>query len=454
MEYYSLLKSGPEGRIELRGLIDSLTIGETYFFRNEPYFDALIKNILPEIVHAKMYSVDKSIKIWSAGCSRGAEPYTVAMAIMETVPLYQDWNISILATDINKDVLISAKEAVYNERDVSCLPKDWLNKYFETRGASYVLKDSVKNLVSFEYHNLAKGPFTQENMQNLDIIFCRNVIIYFDAQTIGRVIDNFYNSLGLNGYLFLGPAETLWQMPNNKFATVELPNVFLYRKQAHVVKQDEVRPFIGIPEIHLEQLPHVEKTADTEQDSKSAGRIRKVLELELKKDIEPLYNEAIGLFNEKNYPHALELFDKIISQDRDCICARFARATILANQAKYDYAIKELKKIIEMDNLYCEAYYLLGVLSYKAGDLKEAETQFRKVIYIDPEIVLAYFNLGDICLRQKKLKNAAREFNNAVRLLETMTKDERVRFCEDITVELLLMACRNNLAKIDTASSR
>jgi chemotaxis protein methyltransferase CheR len=396
-----------------------------------------------------MYSTDKSIRIWSAGCSRGAEPYSIAIAIMETFPFYKDWNISILGTDINKDVLISAKEAVYSERDVSHLPEGYLDKYFQTRGTSYVLKESVKKLVRFEYHNLAKGSFEQDNMQNLDMIFCRNVIIYFDTQTIRRVIDNFYNCLGLNGYLFLGPAETLWQMPNNKFATVELPNVFLYRKQAHAVKQDDARPFISIPDIRLEQSLPVKKTSDTIQESKPAVRISKVSEPKLKKDIEPLYNEAIGLFNEKNYQQALELFDKIISQDKNCTCACFAKATILANQAKYDEAIKELKKIIEMDNLHCEAYYLLGVLSYKAGDLKEAETQFKKVIYIDPEIVLAYFNLGDIYLRQKKLKNAAREFNNAVRLLETMAKDEQVRFCEDITAELLLMACKNNLAKIE-----
>jgi chemotaxis protein methyltransferase CheR len=448
-EYYNLLKFNPEGRTELRRLVDSLTIGETYFFRNEPYFQALIKNILPEIVNAKMYSANKSIRIWSAGCSRGAEPYSIAMAVMEIVPFYEDWNISILGTDINKDVLIAAKEAVYSKRDVDCLPEGYLDKYFQARGDSYVLKESVKKLVKFECHNLAKGSFSQDDMQNLDMLFCRNVIIYFDTQTIRRVIDNFYNCLGLNGYLFLGPAETLWQMPNNKFATVEFPNVFLYRKQAYAVKQDDARPFIGIPDIRFEQLPSAAETADAVSESEPQTIIGKISKPKLDKDIEPLYNEAIGLFNEKNYSQALELLDKIISQDKNCAGVRFAKATILANQAKYDYAFKELKKIIEIDNLHINAYYLLGVLSYKTGDLKEAETQFRKVIYIDSKAVLAYFNLGDIYLRQKKNKNAAREFNNAVRLLETMAKDQQIRFCEDITAELLLMACKNNLAKIE-----
>jgi len=101
-----------------------------------------------------------------------------------------------------------------------------------------------------------------------------------------------------------------------------------------------------------------------------------------------------------------------------------------------------------VDNLSVEAYYLLGVLLYKSSDLKEAETQFRKVIYVDPDSVLAYFNLGNMYLYQRKFSEATREFRNAIRLLEKRPKDEQVRFCEDLTVEFLLRACRNNLVEI------
>ncbi|MGA2915923.1 MAG: CheR family methyltransferase [Sedimentisphaerales bacterium] len=460
-EYYNLLRFNPDGKLELRNLFDLITIGETYFFRNEPQFEALMKYVLPEIVQAKMYSMDKSIKIWSAGCSRGTEPYSIAIAIMEAFPSYGSWNISILGTDINRDALIRAKEAVYSERDIGHLPEGCLDKYFKKTGKDYILNENVKKLVRFEYYNLAKGPFTQEGMQNLDIIFCRNVIIYFNSQTINQVINHFYGSLRPDGYLFLGHAENLWQIPN-KFTTIEFPNTFLYKKVLHPIKEKVIEPFMAIPDINLEELSPIKKTDIdagffTEKTKPSptekTKQPEKFAKSELKEDIESLHQKAITLLNEKHYQDALLLFDKIITWDKNCIRAYFAKATILANQAKYNEAMAELKKIIEVDNLHGQAYYLSGVLAYKIGNLKEAEAQFKKVIYIDPDIVLAYYNLGNIYLYQKKFKQADKEFNNAVRLLEKRPKEERVRFCEDFTAEFLLRACRNSLAKIQGTKS-
>lgn len=334
------------------------------------------------------------------------------------------------------------------------MPEGYLDKYFKKTGKDYILNKSVKKLVRFEYYNLVKGPFMQEGIQNLDIIFCRNVIIYFNSQTINQVINNFYNSLKPNGYLFLGHAENLWQIPN-KFAAIEFPNTFLYKKVLHPIKEKVIEPFIAIPDIHLEELSPVKKM-DIDTTAVFSEKIRQPsqpVKSELAEDLEPLQQQAVKFFNEKHYQDALLLFDKIIARDKNCICAYFAKATILANQAKYNEAIGELKKIIEVDNLHGQAYYLSGVLAYKIGNLKEAEAQFKKVIYIDPEIVLAHYNLGNIYLYQKKSKQADREFNNAVRLLEKRPKEERVRFCEDFTVEFLLRACRNSLAKIQDTKS-
>lgn len=402
-EYYSLLKFQPEGKLELFNLLDLITIGETFFFRNEPQFEALMKYVLPEIVQNKMYSADKSIKIWSAGCSRGTEPYSIAIAVMQAVASYQNWNISILGTDINRNVLIRAKEAVYNERDISLLPPEYLCKYFKKDGKNYILNEDVKKLVEFKFYNLVKGPFNLPEFQNLDIIFCRNVIIYFNSKTINQVITNFYNSLNPNGYLFLGHAENLWQIPN-KFTTIEFPNTFLYKKILHQIKKEIIEPFIAVPDIHLEKLSRQIKQKDKLESSEKSEH------------------------------------------------AHLAKAIFLANQAKYNEAIAELKKIIQFDNLHSEAYYLYGVLAYKIGNFKEAEEQFKKVIYIEPDTVLAYYNLGNIYLYQKKFKQAQRELNNTIRLLEKMPKDKYIQYSEDFTVEFLLRACKNSLSKIAGAS--
>ncbi|MBU1906312.1 MAG: tetratricopeptide repeat protein, partial [Candidatus Omnitrophica bacterium] len=354
--------------------------------------------------------------------------------------------------------LIEAREAIYSKRDVRHLSQYYIDKYFNARGTKYILDDIVKKLVSFKDHNLSRDQFSQDGMQNLDIIFCRNVTIYFDLQTTKRVIANFYNCLRQGGYLFLGHAETLWQI-NDKFETVEFPQTFIYKKVLYSVEEEAIKPFMGVPEINFEDFAPIKNAILEEEiileeakvwpEEKTGSPSVAAEPAAVKLEIEPLYKEATKFLNEKRYEQALSLFDKVIAEDKNHIRAYFAKATILANQAKYKEAIDTLGKIIEVDNLYIEAYYLLGVLMNKIGDFKEAERQFRKVIYSGPEIALTYFNLGNMYLYQKKFSKASREFNTTIRLLEKRSRDEEIRFCEDITVDFLLRACRNHLEEIN-----
>ncbi len=461
-EYYNLLKFHPEGRLEIRELFDLVTIGETYFFRNKAQFDVLMRFVLPEMIQKKAASGDKSIRAWSAGCSRGDEAYSIAIAMMEVFPSFEEWRISILGTDINRKSLACSEEAVYGEKDIGHLPREYLEKYFKTEGLTYHLRDDVKVLVEFEYHNLARDPCVHEKMQNVDIIFCRNVIIYFDTETTQRVIENFYNCLSQDGYLFLGHTETLWQI-TNRFERVEFPQTFIYKRRLGPVQEDAMKPFMAVPEINIEDLTFsaapigafeaeetVEGSGSTlnprpEPFGMSSGRNSK-----LEGDFKPSANggDPTLRVDKPSEATSLSSADHTVAQDKSHRIAGLAKATILANEAKYKEAADILGKIVQADNLSVEAYYLLGVLSYKTGDLKEAEEQFRKVIYVEPDSVLAYFNLGNMYLYQRKLRDAARELKNAIRLLEKRPKDEQVRFCEDFTVDFLLRACRNTLAQI------
>jgi chemotaxis protein methyltransferase CheR len=430
-EYYNLLKFHPEGLLEIRELFDLITIGETYFFRNKAQFNVLMKFVLPEIIQRKEQAQDKCIRIWSAGCSRGDEPYSIAMAIMEVLPSLNEWRISILGTDINRNGLVCAKEALYGEKDIGHLPKEYLDKYFKVQDSTYILHSDVRNLVQLEYHNLVKDPFIDERMQSIDLIFCRNVTIYFNGKTTQQVIENFYNCLAEKGYLFLGHTETLWQIPN-KFERVEFPQTFIYKKKFTPVREEAVKPFMAIPEMNIGNFTSMKEIGG--ERSFSLQELRS--ELEEKPKVPP---SSTG---------------DMIAQDKDQILTSLTNATMLANEAKYKEAVDLLTKVTETDNLNVDARYLLGVLFYKNGDLKEAKTQFQKVIYAAPDSVLAYFNLGNIYLYQRKFNEAAREFRNAIRLLEKRPKDEQIRFCEDFTVEFLLRACRNNLLEISKRGER
>ncbi len=432
-EYYNLLKFHPEGCLEVRELLDLITVGETYFFRNKAQFNVLMRSVLPEIITRKMSAEDKSIRVWSAGCSRGDEPYSIAMAIKEVLPSNEEWTISILGTDINRKGLACAKEATYGEKDIAHLPREYLDKYFTVQDCTYLLKSDVKGLAQFHYHNLVKDPFAHEKMQRVDLLFCRNVVIYFDSQTTRQVIENLYNCLAPEGYLFLGHTETLWQV-TDKFERVEFPQTFVYRKRSSVAPEGAISPFMALPDIKIEDL-----TRSMAPMPPSGSPLS---------DPSPRSFEVEGLTSIRspsNHPAAPGKNDRL---------AFLSQATLLANDAKYKEAADVLAKVIEADNLSVEAYYLLGVLSYKSGNLREAETHFRKVIYVNPDSILAYFNLGNIYLYQKKFREAAREFRNAIHLSEKRPKDEQITFCEDLTVEFLLRACRNNLQEISKRGER
>jgi chemotaxis protein methyltransferase CheR len=433
LEYYNFLKFHPDGRHEMRELLDLITIGETYFFRNKAQFDVLMKSVLPDILRRKVDSGDKCIRVWSAGCSGGDEAYSIAIAFSEAVPSSGGWRIAILGTDINRKGLACAKEAVYGEKSIGYLPKEYVERYFNVRGSTYVLNAEAREVVQFEYHNLARDPLLHEGMQNVDILFCRNVTIYFDLETTRRVIGNFHNCLSREGYLFLGHTETLWQIPHN-FERIEFPQTFIYKKRLGPVMQDAMTPFMEIPQ------PPVAHVASPEK----MGLENRIFEREAGFCTREKTEPPVRVRN----PGSVQRAGSPGGAPEEEIRASLGKATVLANGARYQEAADLLAKIIEADNLNVEAYYLLGVLCYKNSRLKEAEAQFRKVIYVNPESVLAYYNLGNTYLRLGKLSEAAREFRNAIRLMEYRPREEQIPFGEDFTIEFLLRACRNQLGEI------
>jgi chemotaxis protein methyltransferase CheR len=204
-DYYNYITSLKDKSKEIEQLLDVVSTNETYFFRNERQFDALKDYCIPEIVKNKK---QKSLTIWSAGCSTGEEPYTIAICVMEARLILSGWNISIIATDIAPSVLEFARIGRYTGRRIEKVPPEILKKYFTQMPDNpevYEVKDELKKLVSFSYLNLFKNPYPQ----HVDIIFCRNVMIYFDRARQKELIANFYKVLNPWGYLFIGHSETL-----------------------------------------------------------------------------------------------------------------------------------------------------------------------------------------------------------------------------------------------------
>ena len=226
-EYYHFLRYDRKREEELAVLVDNLTTNETYFFRESPQLRAFSEEILPEL--REILADRKAIRIWSAGCSTGEEPYTIAILMLESGDWWHDWRVEILGSDINQRVLHTARKGVYKKSAHRVTSPDMLAKYFtEEEKGNYRIADRVRELVSFSYLNLL-DPNRISLISNMDVIFCRNVIIYFDKEAKRKVIKSFYQKLREGGYLLLGHSESLINI-SNAFVLRTLKNDMVYQK--------------------------------------------------------------------------------------------------------------------------------------------------------------------------------------------------------------------------------
>jgi chemotaxis protein methyltransferase CheR len=228
-EYLAELTTRPTRDVEMRNLLNEITIGETCFFRSRPTIDAVSKIIFPKIVALPGKQALKKVRVWSAGCSTGEESYTLSMLFLEQIaPRFKDWTIEIVATDLNDDSLAKCREGLYAEYSVRNLSAPMRNKYFRQEGSLYRVNDAVRALVKFDRLNLQDQP-KMIFMKGFDLVFCANVLIYFDSAAKTRTVEHFYNGLVPGGHFFLGECETLFGI-YEQFRLVHFPGATGYYK--------------------------------------------------------------------------------------------------------------------------------------------------------------------------------------------------------------------------------
>lgn len=240
--YYRLLTSH-EGKKELGALLENLTVNETSFFRNVPQLELFSKVVLENLLRKKQERRDWSLRFWSAGCSTGQEPYTMAIQLCDALAYYYlrnplpfdmptpkplippPWKAEIIASDISYSALLQAEQGVYTDHQMEAVDYTCRLRYFEKMGDKYSVKTTLRRLVQFDFHNLKAEFLPQGN----DVIFCRNVMIYFDEAEQKRLIDKFYRCLNPEGYLFVGHAESLFGL-TTKFKMIHQNNGTAYQR--------------------------------------------------------------------------------------------------------------------------------------------------------------------------------------------------------------------------------
>ena len=202
---YLLRKKGTE----LLLLLDLLAIHETSFFRYKPQFDLFGGTVLPDLIEKRRALGSRTLRVWSAGCSTGEEPYTIAMVLLEGLPAGKAWDVRVYASDLSLASLKAANQGEYpKDKVLENVPPEYIKKYFESTEKGYRVSDGVRDIVVFDYHNLKHD----NGLRGLDAIFCRNVMIYFDLSEQERVLGKFFESICPGGYLLPGHAESLQGM--------------------------------------------------------------------------------------------------------------------------------------------------------------------------------------------------------------------------------------------------
>jgi chemotaxis protein methyltransferase CheR len=443
-EFYALLRRSSVTSLVWDQLVSALTVGETYFLRNTSHFDALSKFILPEIMTQREHS-SRRIRIWSAGCSTGEEPYSIAILLSEVIPNPDSWNITILATDINRDALRKAREGLYGPWSFRGVDKRIQDTYFRLDGRQYAIADRIKRMVTFEYLNLVGDyyPSLTNNTNAMDVIFCRNVTIYFSPQVTLEVVKRFHNCLTDGGWLIPGPSE-----PNmifyGDFEFKNFPGTVVYRKAPPVPAAaqpasaflPQTPPFVSAPLIMKSRPP--------------AAPPRPV---ELPKTATPPdpYQVALDLLQEGKVDEALvKLYEKL-DRNADFVTAYYTLGKIYANKGNLEEAQHWCERAIKKDKLHPEPYYTLSLVYEQHGLIDMAMDALKKTIYLDRNFVLAHYNLAQIYQRQGDMVSARKSLQNAQRLLEGKPRDELVPEGDGLMVGRLLELIDNQLAVMKPA---
>jgi chemotaxis protein methyltransferase CheR len=409
-QLYALLQNSSSTSPLWDTLTSALTVGETYFFRNLSHFNLLAQHILPEFM-ARGSHASRRLRIWSAGCASGEEPYSVAILLRELTPNLDSWNISILATDINREALRKAQAGVYGAWSFRGVEPRIRDAYFRPDGKQYVIADSIKRMVTFEYLNLVSDPFPSlaTNTNAMDVILCRNVTIYFSAQVTAEVLRRFHACLTDGGWLIPGPSE-----PNlifyGDFEPRNLRGAVVYQKPAAPRPQPE--PI---------EAPESQPTPDA-------------------------YVLALSLLEAGQTDEAMIQLHRRLDQDANFAPACAALGKLYANTGNLDKAQHWCERAIQIDRLRPEPYYTLSMIYEQHGLFDLALEALKKAIYLNRDFALAHFNLGQIYLRRGENHLAHKSFDNARRLLLDRPRDEPVLAGDGLVAGRLMELAEGALA--------
>jgi chemotaxis protein methyltransferase CheR len=388
--------ASPSGEGLLQRLVNRLTVGETYFFRIQAHFDALQSVILPGLYEKR--AAEKRLRIWSAGCASGEEPYSVAMLILETLPDAADWEIEFLGTDVNTDFLAAARRGRYREWSFRKVDEYWRQKYFKRVEGEWHIAPEVRAMVNFVQANLVdeRDGATAGGPALYDLILCRNVFIYFDEDAIERASSLFRRNLASGGWFVSGHAEPF--VYGDDFEAVNFPGAFVYRKLTPEEAAAARKPPRPKP-----RPPKAVRVAPARNALERADRL-----------------VAAGEDSE-----ALEQLSDLVAA-RDDVELYWRMGRVLGNLGRYEEGLDWCRRGAALDKTNPHCYYIAALIEEEMGDNDKAFENLRRSLYVDKDFVLGHFSMASYHRWRRDEERAVRSYRNVLRLLEGRPEHEEI----------------------------
>jgi len=426
------LTTAPLTRKQIEILASHLTVGETYFFRDPRMFQLLEEEILPLLIQSRRQA-DRRLRIWSAGCATGEEAYSVALLLRRLLPDLASWRLTILATDINPRFLQKARQGIYTPWSFrECLGPDIEAQFERLSEGKLRVASRIRELVQFEYLNLAEDayPSLLTNTNAMDLILCRNVLMYFSCEQARKAAAKLHRSLVEGGWLLVSPSESSHEL-FSPFVTVSFPGAIVYRKDpcqappAAWMTIQEPEPVESKAVITCEPIAIPDLVAPPIEESSVPPPGNPVEEEETKAG-STAYQNALALSDRGHYAEAAEILLAYLGANPAHADAMVLLARALANQGRLEEAREWCEKAIAINKICAPFHYLRATILQEQGEETEAAAALGRALYLDPDFILVHVALGHLRRRQGSPDDSRKHFANALSLLRQRRTDELV----------------------------
>lgn len=465
----------PHWTDESRALATELTVAETFFFRDADQLRAVAERVLPERVAAR--GRDKRLRILSAGCASGEEAYSLAILAREALPDRADWDIRVTAVDVNPVALARARAARFSAWSMRATSKETIDRWFRPDGRELVLDASVREMVTFHERNLADDDPLFWGAASYDLVFCRNVIMYFTPQAMRRTVDRLAEVLLPGGFLFLGHAETLRGL-RHPLVLCHTHETFYYRKHsawepvaaelpappapppAHDVAASPPWPpatellppwvdAIQRAATRIDQLARGPRAPNGSPSPAEARATPPQAAVTPSWDLAPAHDAM----RQERFTHALELLDALPAAARRAPETLLLRAALLTCCARLDECEQTCRHLLGLDELNAGAHYLLALCRAHRADRAGALEHDRAAISLDGSFAMPHLHLGLMAKRAGDAATAARELSTALALLAHEDSSRLLLFGGGFSREALLGLCRAELRALGEAAA-